>query len=101
MVLIPFIGIVGAAISTSLSISSQNIALLLKAKKLEKINFNIKKTFKILFCGIAAILTVEFIKGYLLIDNPIKLSLLAIFYLMIYLITIILFKVFTKEDLQF
>ncbi len=94
--LIPIFGIIGAAISTSLTIMIRELIFFIEIRKDIPIKFNLKKSLRIIFSVIPAI-----IMGYKLMQNTNNLFSLIISSLLVFIVyCIILFMIkgIDKED---
>lgn len=93
-------GIVGAAISTSLSMAMQNILFLHKAKKMENLEFGWRTNMKFLISGLISVGIAKIMLVTLHFNVYSKLILIGIIYIIIYSILLILLRAFDKDDIQ-
>lgn len=97
IILIPFLGIIGAAITSAVSISAQNIVFLIKARRYQKLKFNFKYNLKFLIAGLPSIFAAKFVFN-LFANKLIAILFACIVYLAFYVILLLLLKTPTKED---
>lgn len=99
IIMIPFFGIMGAAIASAVSISSQNLIFLYKAKQYQKLTFDFKYLLKFCIAGFPSIFIAKFV--FHLFTNKILAILFAgIIYLISYILLLLLMKTPTKEDIK-
>lgn len=99
ILLIPKIGIVGAALTTAISIALQNILFLGVARRLEKIRFEWKYILKFIVAGIPAVVLAA---GLFRIGLPpyIATFLSLFLYVILYALFLLLLRTFTETDFQ-
>jgi len=99
IVLIPLIGIIGAAITSAASFVLQKFILLIFASKYEKIRFDWFYNLKFIIAGIPSIL---FAALFFRIGLHILIAVIGslIVYSWVYLLLLLLLRTFTKEDFQ-
>ena len=100
MMLIPLIGITGAAISTAFSLSLQNILFLRKARKLEKLKFDWKVNSKFLLSSIMSIVIIKVVYNVLQLNLYVKLGIVGMLFVGSYISFIFLLKTFDENDLK-
>lgn len=99
LTLIPLIGIIGAALSSSISIAIQNLFLLFIARKYEKIGFDWNYNLKFIISGLPSIMIAAY---FFRINLPIWIAVIISLatYSLIYLFILLLLKTFKEEDFQ-
>jgi O-antigen/teichoic acid export membrane protein len=97
--LIPWLGIAGAAIATSIAVVLRDGIIFIIVKKELKFKFNINIYLKYFFSGILPILGVYFLSKNISI-NLITLIILVVIYSIFYLILLRLFSSFVHDDLS-
>jgi len=98
--LIQIWGIIGAAVSTALSMSLQNMLFLYKAKKVEKLKFGLSVNAKFLISGLISVGIAKILLMTLHFNVYLKLVFIGIIYIILYGMFLILFKAFDKDDIQ-
>ena len=99
LILIPILGIIGAAIASSTSIVLQNFFMFLKAKKLEKINLTSIKGYKVILASLISVLVIKLTNYFLMTNIYIDLILTTTIFFSCYITLLIMFNFFDKEDL--
>ncbi len=97
--LIPILGLVGAAISSALSMAVRNLLFLLIAKRYEKLLFDWLYYLKFILAGIPAAYFASLVFRFNLPDFFLAVIALGI-YAGLYLLFLLLMRTFTKDDLQ-
>ncbi|MBW2978009.1 flippase [Candidatus Woesearchaeota archaeon] len=98
--LIQLIGIIGAAISTSFSLSLRNILFLYKTKKLEKLHFSWWTNFKFLISGLICVAIAKILFVTIHFNIYIKLISIGLLYFLLYGIFLVISRAFDKDDFQ-
>jgi len=100
IVMVPVFGIIGAAISSSFSLSLLSLLYWYKARKLEKLNFNRNTNIKIFFSTILSLIIIKMITEIFVFNEYLKLISMGILYILIYVIFLLILKTFDKSDFQ-
>jgi len=99
--LIPSFGLIGAALATTLSFSGREIFLFFYTKRLLNMRYNKKIYLKYLLCTIfPSFLVIFFSIKSKNSTNIFQLGIIAFCFLSLYLISIILTKSITKQDIE-
>ena len=93
-------GIMGAAISTSISLALQNILFLYKAKQMETLKFGWHVNMKFLISGLISVGIAKILLIALHFNAYVKLSLIGLIYILLYGVFLVLFRVFDKDDIK-
>jgi O-antigen/teichoic acid export membrane protein len=100
IVMVPVFGIIGAAISSTFSISLLSLFYWYKARKLEKLNFDLNVNLKFFVSGVFGLIIIKIFTIIFNFNDHLKLILMGLLYIFIYLMFLLLFKTFDKSDIQ-
>ncbi|MCF7798453.1 flippase [Candidatus Woesearchaeota archaeon] len=98
VLLIPYIGITGAAISSAICLSLQNILFYLYARRLYPLFIDHKSNFKLIIISLLGIIVLKIFS--LVWDNNYLLVFLFLLLLCLYFILIFILKFLDKDDLD-
>ena len=99
ILLIPVLGIIGAAITSAASISAQNLVFLIKAKQYQKLKFNFKYNLKFLIAGLPSIFIARMVFD-LFANKTLEILFAGTVYLILYVSLLLLLRTPTKEDIR-
>jgi len=94
--LVEKIGILGAAISSSISFSLIGLLAFLMARKIEKLQFDFNKNIKAFFSGIITVFIILLLRY--LGESPLSLVFSIFFSFLVYLILLFIFGFIDKDD---
>ncbi|MBT3405578.1 flippase [Candidatus Woesearchaeota archaeon] len=99
IILIPIMGIVGAAIASATTLALINLSFLWVARRYEKLNLDLVSNFKFIIAGIVSVFLASRL-SLLPINEIVLLFLSGVSYVVLYLILLLMFRTFKKEDFQ-
>ncbi len=100
LILVPVMGIVGAAISSAVSIALQNLIFLYIASKIEDISFDWVYNLKFVVAGLPSVLIALYIFRLLIFNKILAILITGVVYIFVYIIFLLLIKTPTKEDIR-
>lgn len=100
LILIPYFGIIGVAIATSISFIVENLYLYLKVKKELGVSLDYIYYLKFIIAGIPSILIGSYLFKILDINVIIDLVIAGTVYGLVYIFLLIALRIFDKEDIK-
>jgi len=100
LILIPILGILGAAITSAFSIALQNLFFLWKALRYQKLSFNWIYNVKFIIAGFPSVFIALFVFRSLIFNKLLAIIVTGVVYLIVYVVILLIIKTPTKEDIR-